>query len=275
MIKLFIFSFFFSSIFCDETRYQFINDITKNEIMDIEVITDMSSGPYNYVSNFSGRIATEYLRTEDDDYIFMQTWSNIISTFKRNDEMKINHDAQKLNGTQYTITADSTGEFIREGANGTAKEMEEENAAFMYFSSQANILFPCGSDSLHQIGDTWIVHNEEHLDEFPGFENTSTDLIDDYVYTFDRVKKKRGKEIAYISFEENMSMHMVAQTWDESWKMDVVGVLKGKLEYSITDKKLVKCRIRGNIKGTGIDLDDDSSISFNQNMDMMCKIKLK
>ena len=78
-----------------------------------------------------------------------------------------------------------------------------------------------------------------------------------------------------ISFDENLSMHMVAQTWDESWKMDVVGVLKGKLEYSITDKKLLKCRIRGNIKGTGIDLEDDSSISFNQNMDMMCKIKLK
>ena len=275
MIKLFIFSFFFSSIFCDETRYQFINDITKNEIMDIEVITDMSSGPYNYVSNFSGRITTEYIGRDDDDHVFMQTWSNIISTFKRNDEMKINHDAQKLNGTQYTITADSTGEFIREGVNDRAKEMEEENQAFMYFSGQGNILFPCGSDSTHQIGDTWIVHNEEHLDEFPGFENTDTDLIDDYVYTFDRVKMKRGKEIAYISFEEIMSMHMVAQTWDESWKMDVVGVFKGKIQYNITDKKLVKCRLRGNIKGTGIDLEDDSSISFNQNMDMMCKIKLK
>ena len=91
MIKLFIFSFFFSSIFCDETSYQFINDVSKNEIMDIEVITDMSSGPYNYVSNFSGRIATEYIGNEDGNNNFMQTWSNIISTLKRNDQMKINH----------------------------------------------------------------------------------------------------------------------------------------------------------------------------------------
>ena len=32
--------------------------------MDIEVITDMSDGRYNFVSNFSGRIFTEYIGKE-------------------------------------------------------------------------------------------------------------------------------------------------------------------------------------------------------------------
>ena len=54
-----------------------------------------------------------------------------------------------------------------------------------------------------------------------------------------------------------------------------IQLLKGKIEYSITDKKIVKCKVRGTIKGTGIDLEDDSSISFYQNMDMICKTKLK
>jgi len=274
-MQLFIFSFFFTSVFCAETGYLFINDFHRDEAMDMEVITDMSSGGFNFVSNFSGRITTKYIEKEGGNDKFLQTWSNIISTFKRNDEMKINHDAQKLNGTQYFIYADSTGNFSREGVDDNAKEMEEQNTAFMYFSLQGNMLFPLGSDSLHKIGDTWVVHNEDHLTEFPGFENSDTNLIDNYVYTFDKIKKKRGKEIAYISFDEKITMNMVSQTWDESWKMDVVGLLKGKIEYSITDKKVVKCKVRGTIKGTGIDLDDDSSISFYQNMDMICKTKLK
>ena len=275
MMKLFVFTFLFSSLFCDETRYQFKTDITKNNIMDIEVITDMSDGHYNYVSNFSGRIATEYIGNEDGNNNFMQTWSNIISTLKRNDQMKTNHSAQKLNGTQYTIAADSTGEFIREGSNDKAKEMEEENTAFMYFSSQSNMLFPLGSDSSYKVGDTWTVHKDEHLDEFPGFENSDTDIIDHYVYTFDKIKKKKGKTIAYVTCEENLTMHMVTQTWDDSWEMDVVGVLKHKIEFNLTDKTMKKARLRGSITGTGIDLDDDSSISFYQNMDMICKTKLK
>ena len=68
---------------------------------------------------------------------------------------------------------------------------------------------------------------------------------------------------------------MVTQTWDDSWEMDVVGVLKLKIEFNLTDKTMKKTRLRGSISGTGIDLDDDSSISFYQNMDMICKTKLK
>ena len=51
--------------------------------------------------------------------------------------------------------------------------------------------------------------------------------------------------------------------------------VKGKIEYNITDKKIVKFKLRGTINGTGIDLEDDSSISFYQNMDLICKTKLK
>ena len=115
--------------------YRFINNITEKEIMDMEMITDYSVGPYNYISNFSGRVITEYVKLENENHILTQTWNNIISTDRRNDELKINHKAQKLNGTQYIITADSTGEFTREGIDDNAREMEEQNTSFMFFSS--------------------------------------------------------------------------------------------------------------------------------------------
>ena len=253
--------------------YRFINNITEKEILDMEMITDYSVGPYNYISNFSGRIITEYLKLENENHLLTQTWSNIISTDRRNDELKINHKAQKLNGTQFIITADSTGEFTREGIDDNAKEMEEQNQAFMFFSSQGNVFYPFGSDSLRQKGDSWRVQEEYHLEEFPGFENADADINNKSIYTFDKIKKKRGKMTAFISAKESLEMKMTSQTWDETWEMDVIGEFKINMEFNLDDNRVTKWRMRGSIKGTGIDLSDDSSINFNQNMDLLCKIK--
>ena len=75
--------------------------------------------------------------------------------------------------------------------------------------------------------------------------------------------------IAFISAKETLEMKMTSQTWDESWEMNVVGEFKMKIEFNLDENKIAKLRMRGSIKGTGIDLSDDSSISFNQNMDMI------
>ena len=106
--------------------------------MDMEMTTDYDAGGFSYMSNFSGRILTEYLGIKDGTHRLKQTWSNIISTNRRNDELVINHKAQKLNGTQYTIAADSAGEFIREGSNDKAKEMEEENTEALQLELQVH-----------------------------------------------------------------------------------------------------------------------------------------
>ena len=275
MIRLLIFSIFFlSNSLADEQGYRFINDIEKNDVMDIEIITDMSQGGYNYISYFSGRISTEY-EGFDGKYKFLQTWTDIVSTYRRNDELKVNHAAQKLNGTQFIIISDSTGEFSREGLGDRAREMEDENTAFMFFTSQGNMLHPFGSDSLYKTGDTWVQKTDEHLDEFPGFESADVDLLDENIFTFKKVKTKKGKKIAYISSKGTLNMKMTSITWDEQWEMVVTGNLKTDFQYSITDKKIIKCRMRGTIMGNGTDLEDDSSISFNQNIDMICKTKIK
>ena len=274
-IKLLLFFSICCTLNGGEEGYRFINNLTETEIMDMEMITDYSVGPYNYISNFSGRIITESLDTKDGDYRLKQTWNNIISTDRRNDELKINHKAQKLNGTQFIITADSTGEFTREGIDDNAKEMEEQNTAFMFFTSQGNILHPFGSDSLRLKGDSWTVAANNHLEEFPGFENTDADVKDKVIFTFNKIKKKKGKMTAFISGKQTLEMKMTSQTWDEAWEMDVVGEFKLKAEFNLDDNKLTKFRLRGTISGTGIDLNDDSSISFNENMDLICKIKSK
>ena len=128
---------------------------------------------------------------------------------------------------------------------------------------------------MRQKGDSWTIAADNHLDEFPGFENTDADVKDKIIFTFDKIKKKRGKMTAFISGKQTLEMKMTSQTWDEAWEMDVVGEFKLKGEFNLDDNKLTKFRLRGTISGTGIDLNDDSSISFNENMDMICKIKSK
>lgn len=267
----------FFSIFCilngEVEGYRFVNNITEKEIMDMEMITDYSVGPYNYMSNFSGRIITEYIGMKDGYFRLKQTWNNIISTDRRNNELKINHKAQKLNGTQFMVTVDSTGAFTREGIDDNAKEMEEQNTAFMFFTGQGNIFYPFGSDSLRQKGDSWEIQEEYHLEEFPGFENADANINDKTIYTFDKIKKKRGKMIAFISAKESLEMKMTSQTWEETWEMDVIGSFKMDIEFNLDENKITKFRMRGKISGNGIDLSDDSSISFNQNMDLLCKLK--
>ena len=186
--------FFATFLFGEEAGYRFVNEITKTEIMDMEMTTDYDAGGFSYMSNFSGRILTEYVGIKDGTHSLKQTWSNIISTNRRNDELVINHKAQKLNGTQYTIIADSTGDFTREGVDDNSRQMEESNQAFMYFSSQGNILHPFGDDSLRHVGDTWAIVTKEHLEDFPGFESADADLNDKTVFTFDKIKKKKGQE---------------------------------------------------------------------------------
>ena len=275
-MKLLIFSICcISGVLGEEKGYMFVNDIYVKDIVEMDVITESYQGIYSYMSNFSGRMETEFVERENGDYIFTQTWRNIISTYRKNDEMRVDHASQKLNGAQFQMTADSTGAAIRTGLNDTGKEMEERNTALIFFSAQDNILYPFGSDSLRQVGDTWTIHNERHFEEFPGFDNCVADYVGDNVYTFDKIKTKKGKEIAYISMKQKFSMNMITQTWDESWELDIVGIFNAKIQYNVTDNKDVKYKLRGTFSGEGVDLENDELIYFTENMDIQCKRKSK
>ena len=74
---------------------------------------------------------------------------------------------------------------------------------------------------------------------------------------------------------QNFSMSMVTQTWDESWELDIIGIFKARIQYNVTDNKDVKYKLSGTFSGEGVDLEDDSSILFTENMEIECKRKSK
>ena len=267
----------FSLVKGDEVEdYRFISNFQNDEILDVEIMTEFNRSIYNYMSTFSARIKTEYIKNTESSYEheFLQTWSDIIATNIRNDKVKVDHNSQKLNGCQYSIFVDSTGSIEKvAGVNTLARENVESAESFRLFLGN-NLLYPFGSDSIRNVGDAWIITDEEdNLEEFPGFDSATGKFKMTTTYKFKKVKEKRGSAIAYIDTESLLELSAVTNTWDESWEINMRGVFKGAIRYDTTRGKLIKTKISATVKGGGKDLIDDEEFTFFQALDIRIKGK--
>ena len=230
------------------------------------------------MSTFSARIKTEYIKNTKSSYEheFLQTWSDIISTSIRNDKVRVNYDDQKLNGCQFSFFVDSTGSVAKiEGVNDLAREMIDSAESYgMFLGGSNNLLYPFGSDSIRNIGDTWIIIEEkDNLEEFPGFDNATGKMKQSTTYTLKKVKERKGSKIASVAIEMLLEVSAVTNTWDESWEIDMVGDFKGLIRYDITDGEVIKTKISASFKGGGRDLIDDEEFTFFQALDLRMKGK--
>ena len=205
--------------------YHFISNFQNDEIIDVEIMTEYSQSIYNYMSTFSARIKTEYIKNTESSYEheFLQTWTDIISTSIRNDKVQVNYDDQKLSGCQFSFFVDSTGSLEKiTGVNDLSREMIESAESYgFYLSASNNMLYPFGSDSIRNVGDTWIIIEDDDLEEFPGFDAAFGKYKMSTTYTLKKVKEKRGSTIAYIDMESLLEISAVTNTWDESWEIDM------------------------------------------------------
>ena len=218
----------------------------------------------------------EYVKNTESSYEheFLQTWSDIVATNIRNDKVKVDHNSQKLNGCQFSLFVDSTGSIEKvAGVNTLSRENIESAGSFRLFFGN-NLLYPFGSDSIRNVGDTWIITEEEdNLEELPGFESAAGRFKISTTYTLKKVKEKRGSTIAYIDMEGLLELNAVTNTWDESWEIDMRGRFKGIIRFDITYGKLIKCKMSGTFKGNGRDLIDDDEFTFFQMLDLRIKVK--
>ena len=266
----------FSLVKSDEVEgYRLISNFQNDKIIDVEIMTEYSQSIYNYKSTFSARVKVEYIKNTESSYEheFLQTWSDIVATNIRNDKVKVDHNSQKLNGCQFSLFVDSTG-FIEKvaGVNNLSREMVESAGSFRLFFGN-NLLYPFGFDSIRNVGDTWIIIEEDDLEEFPGFDSAAGKFKMSTTYTLKKVKEKRGSTIAYIDMESLFELNAVTNTWDESWEIDMRGVYEGVIRFDITHGKLIKQKMTATIKGGGKDLIDDEEFTFFQLLDLRIKVK--
>jgi len=267
----------------DGEGYRFIGNSTQDFYQDIESVFEMNIGPWDYLTNYSGRQTLEFIAPKEnqDEMIYKVTWSKVIATNRVGDKVSPNHDAQKQNGTSYTIKNDPiTGELISIVGNDEASmQMIDEvtgTVGELFTGDENNLLYPFGSDSIRYVGDVWTIEkpgeetkNLFMFDEFEGTEKTKI------IYKFKKIKEKKGNKIAYINLENISEVSGVGSNENKSIEMTITSVVDGKIKFNITTGLMESCKMSMSIAGSGRDLDDDDIKKFSMGLSAKVKQKLK
>ena len=268
----------------DGEGYQFIGNSTQDYYQDIESVFEMNIGPWDFLTNYSGRQTFEFMapKEKQDEIIYKMTWSKVISTMRIGDKVKPNHDAQKQHGTSYTIKNDPiTGELISIVGNDEASmqmmEMVTNDAVGSLFTSdENNLLYPFGSDSIRYVGDVWTIEKAGEKTKsffmFEEFEGTEKSKL---IYKFKKIKEKKGNKIAYINLENISEVSGVGSNVDKSMELTITTVVDGKIKFNITTGLMESCKMSMSIAGSGRDLEDDAIKKISMGLSAKIKQKLK
>ena len=268
----------------DGEGYQFIGNSTQDYYMDLESVFEMSFGPWDVLNNFSGRQAYEFMapKEKQDEIIYKMTWSRVIATTRVGDKVSPNHDAQKQDGTSYTIKNDPiTGELISIVGNDEASmqmmEMVTNDAVGSLFTSdETNLLYPFGSDSIRYVGDVWTIEKgEETKNISPFFEEFEGTEKSKFIYKFKKIKEKKGNKIAYIKLKNIVEINGVGSREDKSIELAISTEISGNIKFNITTGLMESCKMSMSIAGSGRDLEDDDIKKFSMGLSAKIKQKLK
>jgi hypothetical protein len=200
------------------------------------------------------------------------SFENVIASSRRNDEMKPNHDIQKLSGTSYLYTIDSLGVLLSvEGASELAREVVEEseevNWLFGANTDGGNMKYFMGGDTLRRFGDVWTtsdttyaVENTYGFDKFEGFSINKT------VYSFSKIKKKKGDIIAVVESTTFFEISGIGSTWDTTSEFSQTGEFDGKVTFNVTKGYIVKNQVDGALVILNVTLPSNSPVCENSDV---------
>ena len=268
----------------DRIGYRLIGNSNQDYYQDIESIFELSFGPWDFFTNFSGRQTFEFMPPKENvnNITSKLSWSRVVATNRVGDKVEPNHEAQKQNGTSYTITYDQiTGEQISLVGNDDASiammDMVEDSeiASLISGAQGSNLLYPFGSDSIRYVGDVWTIEEEGEQTgktfSFEEFEGTKKSKI---TYHLKKIKEKRGNKIAYIKLDNSLEINGVGDSQDKSIEMTISTSVKGNIRFNITTGLMESCKMAMSITSTGRDLEDDSIRQMIMSMNVKIKQKL-
>ena len=268
----------------DGEGYRLIGNSTQDYYQDLESVFEINIGPWDFLTNFSGRQTIEFMapKEKQDEIISKISWSKVIATTRLGDKVSPNHEAQKQNGTSYTAKNDPiTGKLISMVGNDEASKQIMEITAnseigSLFSGDESNILYPFGSDSIRYVGDVWTIEKEvekaENVFAFEEFEGTQKSKIS---YNFKKIKEKRGNKIAYIKLKNIVEINGVGSREDKSIELAISTEVNGNIKFNITTGLMESCKMSLAITSSGRDLEDDKIKKFSMGMSVKIKQKLK
>ena len=285
MTKILLFSLIlFSLLFCNDNEgYVFEQNLTNDFYIDMESVVDLAYGSFEFQQLFSARMLQEFDKPDPSsgEIKMTQSFQDVISSTRRNDEMKPDHESQKLSGTTYTVIIDSLG-YVEstvgnsELAQEVLDESEEVNWLFGVNQERGNIKYIFGTDSLQRVGDVWSTSDTTYeVNQTYGFEKFTGSAITYSNYSFEKIKKKRGDVLAVIKCKTGMEVQGIGINWDETVEFSQIGEFICTITFNVTKGLLVTNKVNGAMTIKGIDLADDSSFAAFLNIALKQKGKLK
>jgi len=285
MLKLkLLFLFSFSLLLCNEDEaYVFELNLANDFYLEMESMVEFSQGGYDFLQLFSAVMLHEPEKPSPStgDITMLVSFENVISSSRRNDEMKPDHGAQKLSGTSYNHTIDSLGYIISVVGNSdlaeeVIEESEEINWLFGANTDRSNIKYIMGGDSFRKVGDVWTITDTTYdAEDTYGFDKFEGSTITKTIYTFNKIKKKGGEIIAVVKNKVLFETRGIGSTWDETVDLTQTGEFKCKLTFNITKGYIMKNKMAGALIIKGKDLGDDTTWNATIGVALRQKGKLK
>ena len=131
-------------------------------------------------------------------------------------------------------------------------------------------------NTLRRFGDVWTISDTtDDVGETYGFDKFDGIAINKTIYSFSKIKKKRGDIIAIVESTSFFDISGIGSTWNSSAEFSQSGEFKGKLSFNVTKGHIVKNKMDGSLIMKGKDLSDDSSWNATITVALRQKGKLK
>jgi len=231
--------------------YSFVENYVPGEIvkykedslMSFEVggrLTETGSASINTV---------KCLGYEDNFLLLEETMIDLVATKKTLGKMSADYNTNSLLGMPYTLYIDTLSGLV-DHIETEFKEYEELiNTMVMGMgSSMENYIYPFGKNAIDvQVGDSWTLPADS-LIFYEGDDGTENLMIVESTYTFDKIKNKGGRKIAYLKGVYKCSAELEFLQDSKLFIGTLNGTIKDKIRFDLNDNKTILHKTSGALK---------------------------
>jgi len=250
MKRIFI-VFFITLLFCnDEEKYTFLNNINEGHKITYKqdgIMTFSLPGMGEVKQGGNQTQLLEYLGIQGEFVLVRSTLSNITSINIIGDEVAPDYNAQTISNIPCLLYIDINGKIDH-------IEVDEQYLEDIFKNeymnlSETNYIYPFGKNAVDiAVGESWTeVHDSItiFLDE-SGAESL---MSISSVYTLDKIKNKKGINIAYISEKSTVNCKFIMKIRSEWMEGMSAGTFKSSYRYDIDNGELIRDSTSGETVG--------------------------
>ena len=189
----------------------------------------------------------EYLGKRGEFFLVRSTLSKITSINVLGDKVKSDYDSHIINNIPCLLYIDMNGEIDHLEAE---QEYMEDIFKEKYMTLEvSNYIYPFGKNAVDvSVGDSW-----EDVDDstivFLDDEGSESVMSISSVYTLNKIKSKKGGEIAYISSESTIKCELQMIVGGEFMEGMQTGIWKSSYRFDISAGEIIIDKGSGDMLG--------------------------